>query len=153
MFGKKGSVKTIDATILSPQQGGLKLILSVARLDGALDNPMMELFSKRWANFRKELASLYATRTGAYKLGFVGEPYCVQSDVWVMHCVCLNAKGKFDLDGFRECLKALCKKAEVERAGVHISNILVNKFPKMTKLVEEELTNNGVNVLYYNEPN
>jgi len=147
------SVKTVNSTIVAPIKGGLKFVLSVARVDGGLDNPMMDIFSKRWSGFRKDLASIYATRTGSYKLGFVAQPYCVQSDVWVMHCVCINEKGKLDLNAFRACLSSLRKSAKDEKATLHVSNILLAKFPKMSKLIEEEISANGIMVYIYEEPN
>jgi len=150
-FQVQGKTKVIDGSILSPQNAGLRFVLSVNNLAGKPDNhPLYPLFDKKWKKVKEEARGWYATKTGAYKLGAVNTT-AVQSDTWVIHLLCQDEQLQTDSAALEKCLKEVCKMAKYEQATVHVSALLTNAVPEMVEFLKTELVENGVSVYLYNE--
>jgi hypothetical protein len=150
-FQQLGRVKVIKGSILTPENAGLRFVLSVNNLLGKAEgNPLLPLFDKKWPKVRQESRGWYATKTGAYKLGAVSES-AVQSDVWVMHLLCQGEDLTVDAAALEKCLKEVCKRAKYERATVHVSTVLTNSIPEFTGLLQSQLIDQGVSVSFYEE--
>ncbi len=151
-FKPQGKTKVIRASILAPENAGLRFVLSVTNLAGKPDgNPLYGLFEKKWRKVREEARGWFATQTGAYKLGAINTT-AVQSDTWVIHLLCQDKELQTSVDGLRKCLKEVTKMAKYERATVHVSNLLTAAVPELNDLLKEELVQEGVNVYFYEEP-
>lgn len=150
-FQQLGRVKIVKGSILSPENAGLRFVLSVTNLVGKMESPLYPLFDKKWPKAKQEARGWYVNKTGAYKLGAVNTT-AVQSDTWIIHLLCQDDKLNVQADALKTCLKEVCKMAKYERATVHVSNLLTEAAPEMTDLLDSELVQQGVSVSFYNEP-
>ena len=150
-FLQPGKVKVISGSILTPHNAGLRFVLNVNNMAGTAESPLYPLFEKKWPKVKQEAKGWFNTRTGAYKLGAVNQT-AVQSDVWVMHLLCQDEELQTDVKALQTCLKEVCKMAKYERSSIHISTLLVNLIPELQELAQKELVENGISVLYYEEP-
>jgi len=151
-FQPKGTVKVIKGTIIMPEAGGLKFILSPVNMAGKPDgNPLLPIFDKKWNKVRAEARGLFASKTGTYKLGSVAGVTAVQSDVWVQHILCQDEKLKVDLKALEECLKKVATSAVYEKASVHVSSILVSAIPELPDMLKEQCVSKGLSVYFYEE--
>jgi hypothetical protein len=151
-FQPKGRVKVVKGSILTPENAGLRFVLSVNNLGGKPEgNPLLPIFNRKWPKVQQESRGWYATKTGAYKLGAV-QTTAVQSDVWVVHMLCQGEDLSVNAEGLQKCLKQVCKDAKYERATVHVSTVLTNSIPELTNLLQSELIDQGVAVSFYEEP-
>lgn len=153
-FLPKGRVKVINGTILTPENAGLRFVLSVNNLEGKADsNPLLPIFDRKWRQVRVDSRGWYATRTGAYKLGAINTT-AVQSDTWVIHMLCQKtAADKFevDLEGLELCVKNTANLAKYEKASVHVSSIMLNEIPELKGLLIKYMTDQGINLYFYEE--
>ena len=150
-FQQPGRVKVIKGSILSPENAGLRFVLSVNNMVGKPESPLYPLFDKKWKKVKEEAKGWYNTKTGAYKLGATNVT-AVQSDTWVIHMLCQDEELKTDLKALATCLDSICKSAKYERATVHVSSLLTTAIPELQGLLTKHLVENGVSVSYYEEP-
>ena len=151
-FQSAGRVKTIKGSILAPEYAGLRFVLSVNNLAGKNEgNPMLPIFDKKWPKVKAESRALYATKTGAYKLGKIVGTTATQSDIWVLHLLVQDETLKINLGAVESCLKEVCKMAKYEKATIHISNLLVDLIPELPNLVNDLIVKEGISVNYYDE--
>lgn len=151
-FQVQGKTKTIQGSILSPHNAGLRFVLSITNLAGKPDgNPMYPTFEKKWVKVKQEARGWYANKTGAYKLGAVNTT-AVQSDTWVIHLLAQNEDMQTDSSALEKCLKEVCKMAKYERATVHVSTLLTDAVPELNNLLTTQLVDQGVSVYLYDEP-
>ncbi len=149
-FKAQGSFKEIKGSILSPHNSGLRFVLNVVSTKGKAEGPLFDIFNKKWSKVREDVKGWYNTRTGAYKIGAtLSTP--VQSDVWVVSCLCQDDNGETDLKGLEECLKQVSKSATYERATLHVSQLLIDSIPEITDLLSKQMIANGVSVYMYTE--
>lgn len=150
-FQQPGKTKVINGTILAPETGGLRFVLSLNNTKGSPEgNPLLPIFDKKWKKVREESRGWYATKTGAYKLGAISTT-ATQSDVWVVNMLCQNDELEVDAVGLKECLKKICALAKYEQASVHVSSLLTTFIPELNNLLKEQLLDNGVSVYFYQE--
>lgn len=150
-FQVVGKTKVINGSILSPENAGLRFVLSLNNLAGKVEgNPLLPLFDKKWKKVREETKGWFATKTGAYKLGAINTT-AVQSDTWVVHMLCQDADLQVSTTGLADCLKKVCTSALAEKATVHVSSVLTDNIPELKELVTEHLLNKGVSVYFYEE--
>jgi hypothetical protein len=151
-FQPKGTVKVIKGTIIMPEAGGLKFILSLANLAGKPEgNPLLPLFDKKWSKVRAEARGFFANKTGAYKLGALAGTTATQSDVWVQHMICQDKDLKIDLKALEECLKKVTASALFEKASLHVSALLVAAIPELPDMLVKYCVDRGVSVYIYEE--
>jgi hypothetical protein len=150
-FQPQGKTKLIKGSILSPENAGLRFVLSVNNTQGKVDgNPLLPLFDKKWKQVRAETKGWFATKTGAYKLGAT-HTTAVQSDTWVIHMLCQGDDLAVDTQGLEECLKKVYASAKYEKATVHVSTVLTDAIPELAPLLTKHLLENGVSVYLYEE--
>jgi hypothetical protein len=149
-FQQQGRTKLIKGSILTPENAGLRIILSVTNMAGKAENPILSIFDKKWKKVREEMKGWYNTRTGAYKLGALNTS-AVQSDTWVLHMLCQDNDLQTDPKALETCLKEVCKMAIYEHASVHVSMLLLNSIPEMSDMLKTNLLEKGVSVYFYEE--
>lgn len=150
-FQLQGKTKVVKGSILTPENAGLRFILSINNMAGKPDNPLLPIFDKKWKKVKEESRGWYANKTGAYKLGAVNTT-AVQSDTWVIHMLCQDVDSKTDVKSLETCLTQVCKMAKYEHATVHVSTVLTQAIPEMLDLLTDKLVKQGVSVSYYEEP-
>lgn len=150
-FQPKGKTKVIKGSILSPENAGLRFVLSVNNTVGKTDGEWYKVFDKKWPKVKVEAKGWWSTRTGAYKLGATNVT-AVQSDTWVLHLLCQDDKGVTSPEGLKECLKKVREQAQYEKATVHVSNVVLASVPEMKELLIKQLVDWGVSVYFYEEP-
>jgi len=149
-FKTKGKTKVIEGSILSPQNAGLRFVLSVNNTLGKTDSPWYKLFDKKWPKVREQAKGWYNTKTGAYKLGAVNI-VPTQSDTWVIQMLVQDDKFKTNLPGLEESLKKVSSMAKYEQATVHVPIILTEEIPELSNLISKYLIEEGVSVYFYKE--
>jgi len=149
-FLKPGTVKIVQGSIVNPQNGGLRFVLSVTNMVGKTEGPFYPVIEKKWPKVKQEAKGWYNTRTGKYALGAVNTT-AVQSDVWVLHLLCQDDELQTDLAALHTCLKEVCKMAKYERASVAVSSVLTEAIPELTTVLGTELVEQGVSVTFYEE--
>jgi len=149
-FKQAGKLKTIQGSILSPHNAGLRFVLSVNNMAGKPENPLFPIFDKKWKQVRQESRGWFANKTGSYKLGAITTT-AVQSDTWVIHMLCQDENLKVDLTALEACLKKTADMAKYEHASVHVSSILVELVPEISELLNSQFINEGINVHLYEE--
>jgi len=149
-FQQQGKVKVIKGSVLTPENGGLRFVLSIINMAGKSENPLYPLFDKKWKKVKEEARGWYANKTGAYKLGAVSTT-AVQSDVWVINMLCQDEDLKTSETGLEECVKKVASSAKYEKATVHISSLLTEALPTLSSLLNKHLVEQGVSVYYYEE--
>jgi hypothetical protein len=150
-FQPQGKTKLIKGSILTPENAGLRFVLSINNLQGKAEgNPLLPLFDKKWKKVREESRGWFATKTGAYKLGAINTT-AVQSDTWVVHMLCQGEDLQADVKGLEDCLKKVCASAKYEKATVHVSTVLTDAIPELNELLTKQLLENGVSVYFYEE--
>jgi hypothetical protein len=150
-FRVQGKTKTLNSSILAPENAGLRFVLSITNTAGEVKSPLYPLFEKKWKKVREEARGWFATKTGEYKVGAI-KTTAVQSDTWVIHLLCQDDNLLVIESGLVDCLKKVASLAKYEKASVHVSTILSDFIPELEVLLKEHLLNNGVNVYYYKEP-
>lgn len=152
-FQPKGTVKVIkNGSIIMPESGGLKFVLSVANMAGKPEgNPLLPIFDKKWNKVRAEVRGMFANKTGAYKMGAIAGTTAVQSDVWVQHLLCQGEDLKVDVKALEECLKKVATSALFEKASVHVSSVLISAIPELPELLGKTCVDKGVSVYIYEE--
>lgn len=148
-FKKLGKTKLIKGSILHPEASGLSMIMTAAPASGKPDDGLYNLLDTKWRNAKAELKGWYQYHVN-YKLGNIQDT-AVNSDIWIMHCLFVNDKGKVDEKALDECLKKLCQKALYEKATVHVSTLLTKAIPTLEPKIAKSLIENGVSVFYYDE--
>lgn len=151
-FQKFGKVKTVQSSVLMPENGGLRFILNVANMAGKADSPMYAVFDKKWAKVKSDVKGAFATKTGAYKLGSLLPTTCLQSDVWCLSMLCQDAEQKTDAVALKKCLQEVCKMAVYEHASCAVSSVLMDMVPELPELLKTELAEKGVAITFYQEP-
>ena len=148
-FAVKGKIKDLKGSILLPETAGLRFVLSLTNTAGKPESPLYPLFDKRWRKVKEDARSWYVNKTGAYKLGAINHT-AVQSDTWVIHLLCQDDNLVTNIDALKECLKHVVAMAKAEKAGIHISNLLVKEIPELRDL-SKVFVEQGINVYFYEE--
>ena len=149
-FVTLGKLKTLNKTILVPENAGLRLILSCCNMSGHAESPLINLLDKKWGKVKAEVKGWFATRQG-FTLGNVNAT-AVQSDTWVVHMLCQNNKEEVDAKALNNCLKKALEMARYEKATIHVSSLLLEQLPSLKDLLETTFVSNGISVCVYNEP-
>ena len=151
-FLKLGKVKEVKGSIVNPENGGLRFVLSINNMVGKPEgNPLLSVFDRKWPKVRAESKGWYGNKDRHYVLGAVHN-VAVQSDVWVNMMLVQSTDLNVDLVGLKKALEEVQKQAAAERASVHVSNVLVDKVPELKQLVTTCLVEKGTSVYFYEEP-
>lgn len=149
-FQKPGRVKKVAASVLAPENAGLRIIPTFCGQDGKFESPLNKLLGKKWLRAREGYKEWFATQQN-FKLGNMTTS-AVASDIWVANLLVENKEGKVDDGAVKNSLKKLCDLSKYENATVHVSTMLTEAYPQLVKMLDEQLVVNGVSVFYYEEP-
>jgi hypothetical protein len=151
-FQQPGRVKTINGSILFPQNAGLRFILNVTNMAGKMESPLYPVFEKKWPVVKKEVRGAYVNKTGKFVLGSIASNISVQSDIWVITVLAQDENLVTDVAALETSLKEVRKMALYERASLAVSTLLTDAIPELHDLLTKELVEYGVSVLFYKEP-
>ena len=149
-FISKGKTKIVEGTILAPENAGLRFIVNFVGLSGKFDAPVDLILTKKYANVKSSYKEWHATRLG-FKPGEVRD-VAVNSDTWVKSLLVRDNDGKIDEKSLETAVKKLATQAKYERASVHVSTLLTTEAPSLSKLLKDNLIDEGVTVYFYEEP-
>ncbi len=148
MFQSKGKFKTVNGSIIQPEHAGLRLIINTINSKGLLNKDLLPVLDKKWRKIKEEGKGWYASRNN-FK-GGENLTIAVQSDTWVVNCLCQNEDYVFDLKELESCFKKIAVLAKNEKASVHVSKILIDSCPEMADMLPL-FVNQGINVSIYSE--
>ena len=148
-FLPKGKVKLVKGSIINPEYAGLRLVLNFVSESGKPEGKLSETLDKKWKKIVEETKGWYASRVNFKQ----GETYtiAVQSDTWVINCLCKDKDNQLQDKSLTSCLKKIAQLAKAEKASVHVSDYLVEECPSLSSMLETEMVNQGINVSYYQE--
>lgn len=154
-FVTHGKTRVVQGTILSPEMGNLRLVFVPCSESGKPDTNLHVLLNKKWRTVAAELKGWYANHVN-FKLGNI-QTTAVNSDVWVVHALCLavdKETGAVSLDekALASCMTKLSALAKYEKGSIHVSNLTVNALPEVVQLLTENMVEKGIAVAFYNEP-
>lgn len=149
-FITPGKVKQINATILAPENAGLRLVLNAVGQHGKFESKLATVLTKKWSKVREDYKGWYATQHN-FKMGWLN-PTAVASDTWVVNMLVQDKDGKVDAAALQLAVKKVGELAKYERASVHVSNLTIAEIPGLQPLLVSHLAEQGINVYFYNEP-
>jgi hypothetical protein len=149
-FTPQGKTKIVNASILSPENSGLRFILNVVGQDGKFISPLNLILAKRWAKVKEDNSYWFVTQMN-FKLGSLNET-AVASDTWIISMLVQDKTGKVDQKALQVAVKKLGEKAKYEKASIHVSSLLTSTIPELQDLLIKGLVEEGVSVYFYNEP-
>jgi hypothetical protein len=149
-FVTQGKTKVVNASILSPELGNLRLLVVPCGESGKPETDLHALLNKKWRPVAAELKGWYANHIN-FKLGNV-KTTAVQSDTWVVHSLCLTKEGALDEKALAGCVKKLADMAKYEKGSVHVSTLTTTAYPLLVQLLQEQCINKGIAVYFYEEP-
>ncbi|MCZ2224615.1 MAG: hypothetical protein LC122_13400 [Chitinophagales bacterium] len=143
-------LRETKTSILNTEGSGLKLVLNVCNTKGDTNYKIVEVFDKRWKRAKEEMRGWFVNQQN-YKKGNVNTT-AVQSDVWIVNMLCQDNDKKNDGEALKECIQKVLKMAKYEKASVHVSKLIQDELPDLTKkFLEDTFVANGVNVCVYLE--
>jgi hypothetical protein len=147
-FTIPGKVRQLNATIIAPENAGLRIVLNSCAQSGKFDSPLEALLTKRWAKVRED----YNATQFNFKPGFLNNT-AVASDTWVVNMLVKDKDGNLNADALKLAVKKLAEQVKSERgSSVHVSMMLLEEAPQLQDLLMTSLVEEGVNVYYYKEP-
>jgi hypothetical protein len=149
-FIAQGKTKVVNASILSPENAGLRFIINVVGQDGKFTSPLSLILAKRWSKVKEDNSYWFATQMN-FKLGALNET-ATASDTWVISMLVQDKNGKVDSKALQTAVKKLGEKARYEKASVHVSTLLTSTIPELEGLLVTNLIEQGTSVYFYNEP-
>mgnify|MGYP001559346668 CR=1 FL=1 len=96
-----------------------------------------------------ELTGWYSNHID-FKLGSL-HTTAVQSDVWLVHALCIDKTGKVDAKAVTACVKKIAVMARYERASVHVSTLVTDEMPEVMDMMNVEMIEKGTSVYFYEE--
>lgn len=150
-FTIPGRTKQINATILAPENAGLRIILNICGQSGKFESKLDKLLCSRWARVKSDYKEWHATQYN-FKLGMLNTNSAVASDTWVCNALVKDKNDVVDNVALETAIKKLSALCKYERASLHVSNILVDECPGLKDLLTTHLIDDGVNVYFYAEP-
>jgi len=148
-FIKKGKYKEIkNGSVVCPENAGLMFIPSLVSLSGDVkDSEVIKQFDYKWPKVRTSAKAWFAEHRN-YKLGEI-EILAVQSDIQIVHLLCLDKDNKEDVEAVKKCAEKLSKQAVFDKASLHLSKLFLSKLPSFSSLIENLFINKGVSVYVY----
>lgn len=148
-FTQAGRIKECTGSVLTPQNAGLKMVLSVCSQSGLYESPFYNMITKRYTKVKSDYREWFVTQQGL-KLGNLNTT-AITSETWVMQAVCLDGKEKLDKKALEACVTKLIDQAKYEKASIHISDLLLKEVPALKKLLMTAIPEAGLNLYVYDE--
>lgn len=149
-FITPGKMKQVNATIIAPENAGLRFVLNACGVSGKFESKLGTLLNKRWSKVREDYKGWHATQHN-FKLGLLNTT-AVSSDTWVVNMLVEDKDGNLDQAALQLAVKKVADLAKYEHASVHVSNILTTEVPELQPLLAKNLAEEGINVYFYTEP-
>jgi hypothetical protein len=149
-FLKAGKVKELTASVLNPENAGLRIILNLCGIEGKFESKLEKLLSKRWSKVREDYRYWYVNRQD-FKLGSINESP-VASDIWVKNILVRDKDGKVDVKSLESGIKKLAANVKYENASLHISTMLTDEVPELKDMLMKYVVANGTHCYFYCEP-
>jgi len=149
-FITPGKAKQVNATILAPENAGLRLVLNAVGQHGKFESKLDGVLTKKWSKVREDYKGWYATQHN-FKLGWLNNT-AVSSDTWVVNMLVEDKDGKLDATALQLAVKKVAELAKYEHGSVHVSTILTAAIPALQPLLVTHCIETGINVYFYNEP-
>lgn len=149
-FTAPGKMKQVNATILAPENAGLRFILNVCGQNGKFESKLDLVLTKRWAKVRESYKEWYATQQN-FKMGWLNQTP-IASDTWVVNMLVEDKAGKVDPVALQLAMKKVAELAKYEHASIHVSSLMAADMPELQPLLVSNLIEQGINVYFYNEP-
>jgi len=150
-FTAPGKMKQVNATILAPENAGLRIILNLCSENGKFESTLDKLLYSRWARVKSDFKEWHATQHN-FKLGLLNTNSAVASDTWICEALVKDKNDKLDEKSLEVAVKKIKDLCKYEKASLHVSNILTNDFPSLVDLLKNHLVDEGINVYFYEEP-
>jgi|SRR5277367_5377024 len=149
-FTTQGKLRQINATILAPENAGLRLVLNAVGQHGKFESKLDSVLTKKWSKVREDYKGWYATQHN-FKMGWLNQT-AVASDTWVVNMLVEDKEGKLNATALQLAVKKVAELAKYEGASVHVSNLMAAEMPELQPLLVTQLIEQGINVYFYNEP-
>src|SRR5277367_6633522 len=127
-FTTQGKLRQINATILAPENAGLRLVLNAVGQHGKFESKLDSVLTKKWAKVREDYKGWYATQHNS-KMGWLNQT-AVSSDTWIVNMLIEDKTGKVDQAALQLAIKKVAELAKYEHASVHVSNLLTSDLPE-----------------------
>ena len=150
-FITQGKLKQVNATVLTPENAGLRIILNLVGQDGKFEAPLDKLLAARWAKCRSDYKEWYSTQHN-FKLGLLNSDSAVGSDTWICSALVKNKEGVVDPKALETAIKKVGDLCLGEKASLHVSDLLTSAVPSLKQLLITHLIERGTNVYLYSEP-
>lgn len=149
-FTPKGQIKVVaDRSIANPNTSSLSLILVAISESGVADSPTYQTLGKKWSKAQSDARQWFQEQV-SFRLGNI-KITAVQSDCWLLHCLCIKKDGSMDEKALDGCMKKVLAEAQSNKGTVHVSSLLTDQVPLFgVKL--DDLVKQGVSVFYYQHP-
>lgn len=148
-FVTHGKTKLVKGSILMPELGNLRLLIVPCSETGKPDGDLYSLLEKKWKTAKAEFKGWYAQHMD-FKLGSV-HTTAVQSDTWLLHCLCIDKNDKVDAKALAACVKKVASMAKYERGSVHVSTLVTDQMPEIMDMMNTEMIEKGTSVYFYQE--
>lgn len=149
-FVTPGKFRQATSVITAPDNSGLRFVLNPIDASSKLATPVNEILTKRWKEAKTQAKS-WASNIATYKMGEV-QTVAVQSDVWVVNMLILDADCKVDEVALEKSLKKIAAMAKYERATVHASDMLMD-IPSFGTHCKTHLLDEGLSLWVYKTAN
>ena len=149
-FSPKGRVKNVNASVLTPENAGLRIILNFCSLNAKFDDKLDKLLTKRWAKAREEVRGWFSSQRD-FKLGQISN-CAVGSDTWIVEALVKDKENKLDKVALEAAIKKTGQFCKAEKASLHVSNLLLEVASELEILLQKYVLEEGVNVYFYTEP-
>ncbi len=146
-FQPKGKFKNVNGSIITPEHAGLRFILNTVNSKGLVNNDTLPVFDKKWKKIKEEAKGWYASRIN-FKGGEI-QNIAVQSDTWVINCLCQDDDYLVNAKDLESCLKKISSLAKAEKASLHVPQSLFKSCEDLQKLLESLFIDDGINVSVY----
>lgn len=151
-FTPKGKIQNAPSNyiITNPLGSGLRVIVNfvsqLVKFDDVLDLTLGRVWRKV-----KEDYFLWGYDLRSFKLGNIKDTL-VNSDIIVVNLLVKDKNNIIDAVALESALVKLQKFVKLEKASIHISNLLTKDVPALQDLVERHCVNNGINCYFYSIP-
>jgi len=149
-FVTNGKTKLVQGSILTPEGSSLRFVFVPCSESGVGEDALHGLLSRKWKQAKAELKGWYSHHVN-FKLGNIKDT-AVQSDTWLVHCLVADKTGKVNDKALASCVKKVADLAKFERASVHVSTLVTEDMPQLLPLLQTEMIEKGITVLFYEEP-
>jgi hypothetical protein len=147
-FTPKGQIKVVQGSISNPNTSSLSLVLVAMSESGIADSPTYQTLGKKWGKAKSDARSWYQEQVSFRPSNI--KVSCVQSDVWLVHMLCVKKDGSTDEKALDGCLKKALAEAQSNKGTIHVAASLVEQVPLLGPKLED-IAKHGVSCYFYVE--